>query len=58
MINPIWRGRFTIGDLLIPLRPDDPMVAVILIALHAHRRLDSASRNVLHTVRRLKARIA
>jgi CelD/BcsL family acetyltransferase involved in cellulose biosynthesis len=57
MINPIWRGRFAIGDLLIPLRADDPMFPVILMALRAHRRLDGAARNVLHTVRRLKARI-
>jgi CelD/BcsL family acetyltransferase involved in cellulose biosynthesis len=29
MINPIWRGRFAIGDVLIPLRPHDPAVAAI-----------------------------
>ena len=27
MINPIWRGRFAIGDVLIPLRRGDPVVA-------------------------------
>ena len=26
MINPIWRGRFAIGDVLIPLRRNDPVV--------------------------------
>src|SRR6185437_8183433 len=33
MINPIWRGRFAIGDVLIPLRPRDPLVPVIQAAL-------------------------
>jgi CelD/BcsL family acetyltransferase involved in cellulose biosynthesis len=57
MINPIWRGRFAIGDLLIPLRAGDPMFPVILMALRARRRFDSAARAVLHAVRRAKARI-
>jgi len=29
MINPIWRGRLAIGDVLIPLRPRDPVVSLI-----------------------------
>ena len=29
MINPIWRGRLAIGDVLIPLRPHDPVAALI-----------------------------
>ncbi len=29
MINPIWRGRFAIGDVLIPLATHDPVVAAI-----------------------------
>ena len=29
MINPIWRGRLAIGDVLIPLRRRDPAVARI-----------------------------
>ena len=33
MINPIWRGRFAIGDVLIPLRKNDPVVALIHAAL-------------------------
>jgi CelD/BcsL family acetyltransferase involved in cellulose biosynthesis len=36
MINPIWRGRMAIGDVLIPLRRNDPMVPVIYWALRAH----------------------
>ena len=31
MINPIWRGRLAIGDVLIPLRRRDPVVSLIQI---------------------------
>lgn len=37
MINPIWRGRFAVGDLLIPLRRNDPVVGLIHGALLARR---------------------
>ncbi len=33
MINPIWRGRFAIGDVLLPLRPNDPVVTVVHTAM-------------------------
>ena len=33
MINPIWRGRLAIGDVLIPLRPRDPVVPLVRGAL-------------------------
>ncbi len=33
MINPIWRGRLAIGDVLIPLRPNDPVVSLIQAAM-------------------------
>ncbi len=36
MINPIWRGRLAIGDVLIPLQRHDPMVPIIHGALRAH----------------------
>jgi CelD/BcsL family acetyltransferase involved in cellulose biosynthesis len=36
MINPIWRGRLMIGDVLIPLRRNDPMVSLIHAAITAH----------------------
>jgi len=35
MIGPIWRNRFAIGDVLLPLRRNDPAVAAIRIALPA-----------------------
>jgi CelD/BcsL family acetyltransferase involved in cellulose biosynthesis len=47
MINPIWRGRFAIGDVLIPLRPRDPVVAAIHVALIVRQcALDLARRSV------------
>jgi hypothetical protein len=47
MINPIWRGRIAIGDVLIPLRRNDPMVWLIHAAMimrgAAHRIARRAS---------------
>ena len=39
MINPIWRGRFAVGDVLIPLRRNDPIVALVHGALVGLNRL-------------------
>jgi CelD/BcsL family acetyltransferase involved in cellulose biosynthesis len=38
MIDPIWRGRLAIGDVLIPLRRRDPVVSLIHAAVMLHRR--------------------
>jgi hypothetical protein len=47
MINPIWRGRFAIGDVLIPLRSGDPVVLLIHAALTSRRfALELARRGV------------
>ena len=47
MINPIWRGRLAIGDVLIPLRPNDPVVALIHAAMTLrHAALELARRGV------------
>lgn len=47
MINPIWRGRHAIGDVLIPLQRNDPTVALIHAALVARGfALDTARRAV------------
>jgi CelD/BcsL family acetyltransferase involved in cellulose biosynthesis len=54
MINPIWRGRFTIGDVLIPLRQNDPMVALIHAALMARRFALEAARRGVHVLRSLR----
>jgi CelD/BcsL family acetyltransferase involved in cellulose biosynthesis len=51
MINPIWRGRFEIGDVLIPLRRNDPVVTMIHAALTLHRLLRELARSALHFIR-------
>jgi hypothetical protein len=51
MINPIWRGRFAIGDVLIPLRPNDPAVALIQGTLVAREKARDAARWGVHLLR-------
>ncbi|UWU79966.1 GNAT family N-acetyltransferase [Bradyrhizobium huanghuaihaiense] len=51
MINPIWRGRFAIGDVLIPLRRHDPVVALVHAALTG---LNAAHETARRVVRRLR----
>ncbi|WP_027534745.1 GNAT family N-acetyltransferase [Bradyrhizobium sp. WSM3983] len=52
MINPIWRGRFAIGDVLIPLRRHDPMVALIHGALVARGLARETARRAIHLLRK------
>jgi CelD/BcsL family acetyltransferase involved in cellulose biosynthesis len=56
MINPIWRGRFAIGDVLIPLKANDPVVAMIHAALVARQFARQTMRRAAHVVRSLKSR--
>lgn len=51
MIDPIWRGRLAIGDVLIPLRPRDPVVALIRAALDLRRNVREPARRLVHLVR-------
>lgn len=51
MINPIWRERFAIGDVLVPLRRNDPVVALIHGALVG---LNAAHETARRVVRRLR----
>jgi Acetyltransferase (GNAT) domain len=51
MINPIWRGRLKIGDVLIPLRPHDPVVSLIHAAITAHRRVRELARQAVRLIR-------
>lgn len=52
MINPIWRGRFAIGDVLIPLRRHDPVVTLIHGALAAHGIAYAAARRAVRLLRK------
>jgi CelD/BcsL family acetyltransferase involved in cellulose biosynthesis len=51
MINPIWRGRLAIGDVLIPLRRGDPVVPLIHAAVTLRRMLREPARRAAHFIR-------
>jgi CelD/BcsL family acetyltransferase involved in cellulose biosynthesis len=52
MINPIWRGRFAVGDVLIPLRRRDPVIPLIHAAWTLRRLAYEAARGVVHFIRK------
>jgi hypothetical protein len=52
MINPIWRGRLAIGDVLIPLRRSDPVVSLIHAAMTLRRLLRKPARRAVHFIRK------
>jgi Acetyltransferase (GNAT) domain len=54
MINPIWRGRFAIGDVLIPLHRRDPLVPVIHAALVMRLSALDVARRAVRAIRRLR----
>jgi hypothetical protein len=51
MINPIWRGRFAIGDVLIPLRSGDPTVPIIHAAMKLHHTAHEQARRGVRLIR-------
>jgi CelD/BcsL family acetyltransferase involved in cellulose biosynthesis len=55
MINPIWRGRFAVGDVLIPLRKNDPVVPLIHAAMMLRHGLRELARGAVHRIRDRKA---
>jgi CelD/BcsL family acetyltransferase involved in cellulose biosynthesis len=55
MINPIWRGRLKIGDVLIPLRPRDPLVSLVHAALATRRLVREFARRTVHLIREIKS---
>jgi CelD/BcsL family acetyltransferase involved in cellulose biosynthesis len=56
MINPIWRGRFAIGDVLIPLATRDPVVPMIHAALIVRSYALGAARAAVHVMRKRRSR--
>ena len=54
MINPIWRGRLAIGDVLIPLRRNDPVAALIHAAMQLRQHVREPARRAVHLIRKLK----
>jgi Acetyltransferase (GNAT) domain len=51
MINPIWRGRLAIGDVLIPLRPGDPVVSLVHAALVSRQSVLGLARRGVRAIR-------
>ena len=51
MINPIWRGRLAIGDVLIPLRRNDPFPSLIHAAIRLRKSLREPARRMVHFIR-------
>jgi CelD/BcsL family acetyltransferase involved in cellulose biosynthesis len=51
MINPIWRGRLAIGDVLIALRPRDPVVSLIHTALMLRIHAYNSARHIVRRIR-------
>ena len=58
MINPIWRGRLAIGDVLIPLRRRDPVVALIHAAVTLRRVVREPARRAAHFIRKRQEKSA
>lgn len=51
MINPIWLGRFAIGDVVLPLRTRDPVVELIHAAIVARQSALDLARRAARFVR-------
>jgi hypothetical protein len=51
MIEPIWRGRLPIGDLVIPLKRNDAVVALTVTALRGRTQLRTRLRNLVRALR-------
>jgi hypothetical protein len=58
MIDPIWRGRFAIGDVLIPLRRRDPLVSAIHAAVTTHEFAYRAARGAVRLARKRRSKSA
>ena len=58
MIDPIWRGRFAIGDVLLPLRRHDPLIPAIAAALGLHSLAWDAARGAVRFVRNRRGKSA
>ena len=54
MIDPIWRGRLAIGDVLIPLRRNDPIVALIHAAMKLRKHVREPARRAVRFIRKLQ----
>lgn len=56
MIDPIWSARLAIGDVLIPLKRNDPVPAAIHAALRLREAARTPARRLVHILRAIKER--
>lgn len=54
MIDPIWRGRLAIGDILIPLYRRDPLIPAIRLVLFLRRAVREPARRIFRSIRKLR----
>lgn len=54
MIDHMWRERLSVGDLLIPTRPNDPIAAAIVALMAARRTARSQIKALLHRRKTVK----
>ena len=51
MINPIWRSRLAIGDVLVPLRRHDVVVPLVRAALALRQAIREPARRAVQFLR-------
>lgn len=56
MIDPIWRGRLAIGDVLLPLRRRSYVVPLAKAAIALRGQMRSSARRALHVIRKRQER--
>ena len=54
MIDPIWRGRLAIADVLIPLSRRDPLIPAIRAGLALRTLVREPARRLVRTIRKLR----
>jgi len=52
MIDPIWRERLAIGDVVMPLYRNDPVAALTYTALSLRHRAREAAKKIVHRLRK------
>ena len=53
-LDPIWRGRLAIGDVLIPLNRRDPFVPAIRLGLALRTLVREPARRLVHFIRKFR----
>lgn len=54
MIDHIWRGRLSVADLLLPVEPGKPTLAIFAASIGARRLLRGTARAIFHCLRSMK----